>query len=235
LLLAVAAAWRWRDRVLEPAAAVAVAIVLKLFLWPLAVWLAVTRRLRAAVAAVAGAVALGLVSWAAIGFAGIGDYAGVLRRLANAESTSSYSVVALGVRAHLPLLGARIIAVLAALALLAAAAWVARDERRTVRDRDVATLALALAAALAASPIVWVHYFLLLLVPLALARPRLSLLWFVPFAFQPLGEAAWPAGDAGKLGLALVATLVILGAAVIHPDWRPSFMRNASHRAWQWR
>jgi hypothetical protein len=235
LLLAVAAAWRWRDRVLEPAAAVAVAIVLKLFLWPLAVWLAVTRRLRAAVAAVAGAVALGLVSWAAIGFAGIGDYAGVLRRLANAESTSSYSVVALGVRAHLPLLGARIIAVLAGLALLAAAAWVARDERRTVRDRDVATLALALAAALAASPIVWVHYFLLLLVPLALARPRLSLLWFVPFAFQPLGEAAWPAGDARKLGLALVATFVILGAAVIRPDWRPSFMRNASHRAWQWR
>ena len=46
--------------------------------------------------------------------------------------------------------------------------WVARDERRAQRDRDVATLTLALAAALAASPIVWVHYFLLLLVPLAL-------------------------------------------------------------------
>jgi hypothetical protein len=235
MLLAVAAAWRWRDRVLEPAAAVAVAIVLKLFLWPLAVWLAVTRRVRAAVAAVAFAVALALVSWAAIGFAGIGDYAGVLRRLANDESTSSYSVVALGVRAHLPLLAARIIAVLVTLALLAAAAWVARDERRTVRDRDVAALTLALAAALAASPIVWVHYFLLLLVPLALARPRLSLLWFVPFAFQPLGEAAWPAGDARKLGLALVATLVILGAAVIRPDWRPSFIRDAPHRLWQWR
>jgi hypothetical protein len=133
------------------------------------------------------------------------------------------------------LLVARIIAVLVTLALLAAAAWVARDERRTVRDRDVAALTLALAAALAASPIVWVHYFLLLLVPLALARPHLSLLWFVPFAFQPLGEAAWPAGDARKLGLALVATLVILGAAVIRPDWRPSFIRDAPHRLWQWR
>jgi hypothetical protein len=230
LLLVVAAALRWRDRVLEAAGAVAVAIVLKLFLWPLAVWLAVTRRMRAALAAVALAVALAVVSWAAIGFAGIGDYAGIVRRLANDESTSSYSVVALGVRAHLPLDAARVIAVLVTLALLAAMAWVARDERRTPRDRDVATLTLALAAALAASPIVWVHYFLLLLVPLALVRPRLSWLWFVPFAFQPLGEAAWPAGDAGKLGLALGATLLILGAAVVRPGWRPSLRRNPLRR-----
>jgi hypothetical protein len=61
-----------------------------------------------------------------------------------------------------------------------------------------------------------------------LIRPRLSLLWLVPFAFQPLGEAAWPAGDARNLGLALVATLVILGAAVIRPDWRPAFLRSRS-------
>jgi hypothetical protein len=235
LLLAVAAAWRWRDETARAAGAVGVAVVLKLFLWPLAVWLAVTRRWQAAVAAAGVAVGLAVVSWAAIGFAGIADYPDVLRRLADDESTSSYSVVALGVRAHLPLLAARIIAVLIALALLAAAVWVARDKRRTPRDRDVATLTLALASAFAASPIVWVHYFLLLLVPLALIRPRLSLLWFVPFAFQPLGEAAWPAGDARKLGLALVATLLVLGAAVIRPEWRPSFSRNPPLRLWSWR
>jgi Glycosyltransferase family 87 len=214
LLLAVAAAWRWRDRVLQPAAAVGIAIVLKLFLWPLAIWLALMRRIRAAVGAVVVAVVLAVVAWAAIGFAGLGHYPGLLRRLADAESTSSYSVVALGVRAHLPLLAARILSVLVALALLAAAAWTARDERRPIRDRDVATLTLTLAAALAASPIVWVHYFLLLLVPLALARPRLSPLWLVPLVFQPLGIATWPAGDARKLAIALVATLVIIGAAV---------------------
>jgi hypothetical protein len=235
LLLATAAAWRWRDHVLRSAAAIGGAVVLKLFVWPLVIWLALTRRLRAAGIAVAFAITLALVSWAAIGFAGIGDYPGVLRRLANDESTSSYSVVALGVRAHLPLLAARIIAVVVTLALLAAAAWVARDERRTPRDRDVATLTIALAAALAASPIVWVHYFFLLLVPLVLIRPRLSLLWFVPFAFQPLGEAAWPAGDARKLGLALIATLIIFGAAVIRPDWRPSLSRNPPLRLWSWR
>src|SRR5204862_3980172 len=130
------------------------------------------------------------------------------------ESTSSYSVVALGVRAHLPVVAARIVSVLVALALLAAAVWVARDWKRTRRNRDVATLTLTLAAALAASPIVWVHYFLLLLVPLALARPRLSPLWFVPLAYYPLGEAAWPACDGRRLGIALVTTLVLLAGSL---------------------
>jgi hypothetical protein len=226
LLLAVAAAWRWRDRLVEPAAAVGLAVVLKLFLWPLAVWLALTRRIRAALVAVVVAVIAAAVSWAAIGFAGVGSYPGVLRRLANDESSSSYSVVALGVRAHMPLLAARIVAVLVALALLAAAAWVARASRRAPRDRDVATFTLCLAAAFAASPIVWVHYFLLLLVPLVLVRPRLSLLWLVPLAYQPLGATAWPAGDARKLGLALAATLLILGAAVLRVEWRPALRRT---------
>jgi hypothetical protein len=63
-------------------------------------------------------------------------------------------------------------------------------------------------------------------VPLALLRPRLSLLWFVPFAFQPLGEAAWPAGNARDLGLALAATLVIVGAAVVPTHWRPALARH---------
>jgi Glycosyltransferase family 87/Dolichyl-phosphate-mannose-protein mannosyltransferase len=215
LLLSVTVAWHWRDRLLGPAAAVGGAVVFKLFLWPLAVWLALTRRFRTAVAAVVIGGALATVSWAAIGFAGLGDYPGVLRRLANHESTSSYSIVALAVRAHLPLVAGRILSLIVALALLAAAAWIARDERRTAHDRDVAVLTLALAAALAASPIVWAHYFLLLLVPLALTRPRLSLLWFVPLAYSPLGESAWPAGDARKLGIALVATLVVLVGALV--------------------
>jgi hypothetical protein len=111
----------------------------------------------------------------------------------------------------------------------------ARDERRAVRDRDVVTLTLVLAAALAASPIVWVHYFLLLLVPLALTRPRLSPLWFVPFAFQPLGEAAWPAGNARNLGLALAATLIVIGAAVVPAHWRPSLARHPQPRLSPWR
>jgi hypothetical protein len=214
LLLAVAVAWRWRDRVAGPALAVGAAVALKLFLWPLVVWLALTRRFLSAAAALACALALALVSWAAIGFAGIGAYPGLLRHLSREEATSSYSLIAVGVRGHLPEVVSLVISLLIASALLFAAAWVARDHRKTAHSRDATSFALALAAALAASPIVWVHYFLLLLVPLALARPRLSPLWLIPFAYYPLGESAWPAGDARKLVIALVATVAVIGAAV---------------------
>ncbi|MDX6387855.1 MAG: hypothetical protein QOD85_1657 [Gaiellaceae bacterium] len=209
LLLAVALAWHWRDRV-AGAVAVGAAVALKLFLWPLVPWLALTRRVRAALMAVAFALALALIPWAAIGLDGLRGYPGLLRHLSRDEATSSYSVVALAVRAHLPESVGYVLSFVVAVALLFAAWRIARDERLSGRDRDVATLTLAIAAGLAASPIVWVHYFLLLIVPLALARPRLSILWFVPFAYYPLGEHAWPAGDAWKLGLALVTTLLLL-------------------------
>jgi hypothetical protein len=215
LLLAVSAAWRWRARVVEPALAVSAGIALKLFLWPLVVWLALTRRLRAAMTAVGITAVLVLVPWAVLGFSGIGGYPGLLRHLSRDEASSSYSIIALSVRAHLPQSVGVAVSLVVTAALLVAAAWIAWSERSAFEHRDAAVLTLALAAAFAASPIVWVHYFLLLLVPLALTAPRLSLLWFVPFAYEPLGEAAWPAGDARKLGLALVTTLILLAVPLL--------------------
>jgi hypothetical protein len=44
LTFLVVLAWRFRATRLVPGVALAVAIALKLFLWPLAVWLAATRR-----------------------------------------------------------------------------------------------------------------------------------------------------------------------------------------------
>jgi hypothetical protein len=215
LLLAVAVAWRWRDSLAAAGSAAGAAVALKLFLWPITAWLALTNRLRIAGAAVGFALVLALVSWAPLGVAGLTEYPGLLHRLSSDEASSSYSVVALAVRAHLPEAVGVVISLLAAALLIAGAVWLARDTRRSRRDQEVAILTLALAAGLAASPIVWVHYFLLLLVPLALTRPRLSALWLLPFVYQPLGEAAWPAGDAGKLALALVATLVLLAGGLL--------------------
>jgi hypothetical protein len=228
LLLAVAVAWRWRDHVATAGVATGAAVALKLFLWPLGVWLALTRRLRAALVAVVSAALFVLVPWAALGFADLGSYPGLLRHLARDEATSSYSLVAIGVRLHLPESVATVLALVVAAGFLVTALWVARTEGREPRERDVATLTLSLAAALAASPIVWVHYFLLLVVPLALTRPRLSALWFLPLAYYPLGESAWPAGDAGKLGLALVVTVVLL-LAVVRPRLPARFSAS-----WPW-
>ena len=215
LLLAVAAAWRWRDRVIEPALALGTSVALKLFLWPLVLWLVLTRRFRPAIAVVAFAVMLVVLPWAALGFAGMGGYPGLLRHLSDDEASSSYSIIALAVRAHLPEGVGVVLSVFVAVGLIALAVWIALDQRRSFRVRDVAVLTLVLTAALAASPIVWVHYFLLLLVPLALTQPRLSVLWLVPFAYYPLGESAWPAGDGRKLGIALAATLLILAGSLV--------------------
>jgi hypothetical protein len=212
LLLALAAAWRWRDQVSQAAAGAGAAVALKLFLWPVLVWFALLGRVRTALVGLAVALVLALLPWAAIDFDGLAGYPGLLRRLADEEATSSYSVVALMVRAHLPESIGVVVSILLTVALLAAAAWVARDAQRSMRDREVAALSLALAAALAASPIVWIHYFLLLLAPLALTRPRLSWLWFLPLAYYPLGETAWPTGDARKLALAWVTTAVLVAA-----------------------
>jgi hypothetical protein len=47
LLFGLAAAWHWRDRPSISAPVVAALIVAKIFLWPLPIWLLVTRRVRA--------------------------------------------------------------------------------------------------------------------------------------------------------------------------------------------
>ena len=54
---------------------------------------------------------------------------------------------------------------------------------------------LALAAALVLSPIVWLDYFAVALVPLAIVRPRLSLVWFLPLATWGLQGAGIGIGD----------------------------------------
>jgi hypothetical protein len=35
--------------------------------------------------------------------------------------------------------------------------------------------------------------------------------------------------------VALVVTLVVLGAAVLRPEWRPALTRNPPLRLWSWR
>jgi Glycosyltransferase family 87/Dolichyl-phosphate-mannose-protein mannosyltransferase len=209
LLLAIALAWRWRDRATAAGSALGVGIALKLFVWPLIVWPAVTGRVRAAMLTVGVAAAAIVLPWAVLGFDGLGSYPRLLHHLSKDEATSSYSLIAIGVRLHLPESVATVLSLLATACLLFGA-WFVSRRMVDPQARDVAVLSLSIAAALAASPIVWVHYFLLVLVPLALTRPRLSLLWFVPLLYSPLGQTAWPAGDATKLAVAIVATVVLL-------------------------
>lgn len=217
LVLATALAWRYRDRK-GPAAAAAVglAAALKLFVWPVIAWFAATRRWRAALVAIAVACGAVLASWAVIGFRGFGEYPAVLRRLTDLEAEESYSVLAVGRALGLSSPLSVALSLLVGAIFLAVMVQAAGDARRTASERDRVALTAAIAASLAITPILWVHYLVLLLVPLALARPRLSPLWLVPLipsAFRVFGwsHPNWPSGDAAALAIVLGTTALALG------------------------
>ncbi len=216
LALLLALGWRYRDRVGGASATLGTAVVLKVFLWPLLVWLAATRRWAAAFGAAAVAGALALVSWAAIGFDGIADYPELLRRLSDLEAENSYSVFAALVAVGAPVNAARVLVIVAAIALIALA-WRAGRRAPERADGDRRAFTLALAAAFVLTPILWLHYLVLLVVPIALARPRLSALWFLPLTltvFELLDwYRGWPRGDGPALvSVAAVTTIVFVAS-----------------------
>ena len=210
LLLGIAAAWRLRDR--SPTASAAVlglTVVAKPFTWPLLAWPALRGRPRESLVAVAAGALAALAGWAAIGFAGLGDYVELLRETGEIWGPVSYSATALLVWAGLPYAAASALALAAGLALVAAA-WVAA--RRTPLS-DALLLTACLAAALLATPILWEHYLVLLLAPVALARPRLSPLWFAPLALELFVLPPWSDGLPERIVPLLVTTAAILALA----------------------
>jgi alpha-1,2-mannosyltransferase len=194
LLLGAAAAWRYRDRPAAAGALAALTGVTKLFLWPLGLWLIVTRRVRATLVCIAVGLATLVAGWAVIGFAGARAYPHLLSVLTQVEQPFSYSPLAFfsfsartGSLVSLALMG-----ILAATVALAA-----RGE-----DGDRRSLAVAVAGALVATPLLWLHYLALLFVPIALYRPRLSGLWFLPMALW-LTPASHANGSAWRIALTL--------------------------------
>jgi hypothetical protein len=203
LLLAVAAAWRWRDRTGPAAAAVGAAVVAKLFLWPVLVWLVLTGRRRTAVLAVAGGLAACFVGWAVISFAGLGGYPHLLAVVSDIEQGSGYSPIAAGLALGLGPGAARLACLVAGLVVLVLAAR-AGDERRT--------LGLAVLAGLILSPVVWLHYFVLLFAPIALLRPRFSAAWLLPSLLW-LSPAEGSDGNPWRLAVGVLALVLAVAVA----------------------
>jgi hypothetical protein len=172
--LGAALVWRYRDHARWAGASLGLSLAAKLFLWPLVVWLAAARRFATAALSLALAGALLVGSWAAIGFAGLGDYPDLLRRLREIEEPGGYSVYALALDLGASGAVARTLSVVVAAGLLVGCVVLAR------RGDDRRSFVLALAAALAWSPIVWLHYYALLVVAVAVGQPKLGPAWFVP-------------------------------------------------------
>ena len=174
LAFAAAVLWKYRDEVWPPAVALGLTVSAKLLFWPLFVWAVVTRRLRMTALAIAVGLGVTLTAWAAIGFDGLTGYPDLLRRLSEIQSENSYSLVGVADTLGLPEWVGRAAMLLTGGALLACCVVFAR------RGDDFRSFTAALGATLALSPIVWLHYLVVLLVPMAIARPRFSALWLLP-------------------------------------------------------
>jgi hypothetical protein len=238
LTLGLAVTWRHRDRRWIAGAAVAALIVLKVFLWPMIVWLALTRRLAATATALAIAAVTTAAAWAAIGFDGFRAYPHLLDLLSRVLEGKSYSLVALGLSAGTGATAARALAAIVGAACIGLIAW-----RGRTSDADPWTFTLAVGAALALSPIVWLHYFTLLLVPIAIVSPGLGPLWLLPLAFwviggQSIDPVIWggnspptatltgPAvGSAWVIAYGIAVAAIVIVAAVFRSTWSGSATR----------
>jgi len=174
LAFALAVLWRYRNATWPSAIALGLAVSSKLLLWPMLVWMLAARRVRTVVAAVLFGLAITFGAWATIRFDGLTGYPDLLRRLSEIQSERSYSIVGMAAALGLGDAVGRVLTLAVGVGFLACCIAFAR------RGDEVRSYTSAIAATLALSPIVWLHYLVVLLVPLAIARPRFSLIWLLP-------------------------------------------------------
>jgi hypothetical protein len=207
--LGIALVWRHRRRPVLAGVLVAILISVKPFVWPLGIWLVAARRYKAAAFAAAYSLALNLAAWAILGFSELPRYQRLARAFTKDGERIGYSVVSLALH-----LGAsHTAAYLTGLTLagLAAGACVARGRG----DSERTALVLSLAVTMLATPFIWLHYFALLIVPLALTRPTLGYAWGLPFAMWVCLPTDNPA--TWKIAVALAACTAVFAVTLRRP------------------
>jgi hypothetical protein len=210
LALGAAAAWRYRDRRYVVAIAIVAVVVTKIFLWPLLIWLVATRRFGTAVTTILLGIGVTLGCWAILAFDGLREYPNGIGRIAGLVQERSYSPFALFRLLGLSTGSARVVVGALTLAALLAIVALARG-----RDGDRRSFVAALVVGLLASPIVWMHYLVLLVVPIALYRPRFGVAWVVPLGYWYL-QGQENDGSAGNIAVMLALSAAALGLAM----WR---------------
>jgi hypothetical protein len=174
MALGVALLWRWRDRTLLSGLMLALLACLKPIAVPLGLWLLATRRYAAAAWALGVAVVASLASWAVVGFGEIGDFLRLLSVHVDLLYRRGYGLIAFAADAGL---GRGVGTVLVAVVTCLLAAGCVLASRR---HNEIAAFTIAVAMMITVSPQVDEHYLMLLIVPLALARPRFEPIWLCP-------------------------------------------------------
>jgi hypothetical protein len=213
LLLGVAGAWRARNRPWPLAVLVCALVVAKLFLWPLYVWLLVTRRRSAAIRSAGLACIAAAIGWWIVGFGTLGQYPALLRRMTDVQYRKSFAFEAL-----LSAIGSSPTFARLSVLVLTACGVVAVVAAARLSGRGDVAFAVAVIVSIFASPLVWIHYYCLLLVPIALFHRRLSPLWVVPVLFW---VAPYPESRGSVWRLAVVFALAVgsLAGAVPVGRW----------------
>jgi hypothetical protein len=171
LALMLALLWRYRDETWRAAALLAGLVLLKVFLWPLGLWLLAMRRLKSVFAAIAATLGAVVLATLPFGLSTFEQYRHVLGLLTRFEAGFSLSPLAFFLSLGLSPRAAQVCTALVAVLVVAVLV------RAALRRDDFYVFRLAIALAFVCSPIVWGHYFVLLLVPLAVMRPRFTPLW----------------------------------------------------------
>jgi hypothetical protein len=227
LLLLFAIGWRWMDRPAVLAATIVAGGVTKLQPAALALWALLTGRIRAGVYALGGLAALAILSLVVLGPSTVADYVGLLVRVSAPVTTPhNFTPGAVAYQAGLSE-GAAAGIQLAVMVLAVAAVLVAIR----VADHEASFLVTVVATQLV-SPLLWDHYAVLLLLPVAWLLERghwwavalpiatsLPLLGVVPAAIYPLeflvcllapiavgrrrAAATSPAAESGRVSVAL--------------------------------
>ncbi len=206
VLLAFALAWRWLDRPVGLGLAVAGGAIVKLQPILLVPWAVAVGRWRAAAVAV---VALTVVALASLPFVGVGawlDWIAVIRAVGATVGTAhavSPGATLLGLGVDPSVASLIQWAWVAAVLGVSVAAWLFRDA--------AASLVLTAVASQVISPLVWDHYAVVLLLPVALVLSR----W---------GRRAWPVAllpVAGWLPLPVYPLLFAIGLGAAWAAGRP--------------
>lgn len=211
LTFGLAVVWRYRNVPVVAGALAALLMSVKLFMWPIVIWLLATRRWAAATVAIAGAVAINAVAWGVIGFNEIHLFIRVSEFVTRQYERTGYGLIALLMHLGAPPTVASVVAVTAACALAVGCVVVGRA------GRDQTALLLAVSLMLVASPLVWSHYFTVMIVPLALARPRLGPLWALQLPLW-LGSVGSPTATECALGISVIVVTTVLLARDDRPE-----------------
>ena len=148
----------------DPGIAIGAGLAVKFFVWPLVLWLACIRRYAAAaLAAAIGAASLLLIT----PFDSIRNYLELVQNVSQTFDDDSYTLYGLLVESGVA-------------SPIARAAWLAAGIGVLLLAWRRRSLTLFIAASLLLSPIVWLHFFALLLVPLATVRPTFGAAWLIP-------------------------------------------------------